>query len=122
MRNCTSIFLIVIAAILLLAALPAPAAESSGEDPLRFNYFVNDWNVVGLKDYERGARMTPDNHIMLAGKNTVVRVRYGRRLKPLAHEQHQDAHGRLDAHHGDRRGRRAGALRVHLLGDAACPT
>ena len=27
-----------------------------GSDALKFNYFVNDWNVVGLKDYDDGAR------------------------------------------------------------------
>ena len=43
----------------LTATLPALATESNGEDPLRFNYFVNDWNVVGLKDYQRGGADYP---------------------------------------------------------------
>jgi len=72
------------APILLISCLLAAAAPKE-EDPMYFNYFVNDWNVVGLKDYERGARITPDNHIMLAGKNTIARVRYGQKLQPLAH-------------------------------------
>ena len=38
--------------LLLAAGLAAGAGESQDEDPARFNYFVNDWNVIGLKDYE----------------------------------------------------------------------
>jgi hypothetical protein len=74
--------ILVVPAIL---ALVAAGAEVKHEDPATFNYFVNDWNVVGLKDYQRGARVTPDNGLMLAGKNTVVRVCYGQGLKPLSH-------------------------------------
>ena len=84
MRHVIATALLLAASIPLATALPAATAQSQEEDPARFNYFVNDWNVVGLKDYER-ARITPDNHIMLAGKNTVVRVRDGQKLTPLAH-------------------------------------
>jgi hypothetical protein len=72
--------------VLHCARLLAAAPDSKQEDPARFNYFVNDWNVLGLKDYQRGARVTPDNAIMLAGKGVVVRVRYGQALKPLTHD------------------------------------
>ena len=51
-----------------------------------FDYFANNWNVVGLKDYQRGARVMPDNRIMLDGK-TLVQVRYGEGLKPLSRRQ-----------------------------------
>lgn len=49
------------------------------EEP--FDYFRNNWNVVGLKDYKRGARITPDNRLQLA--DAEVRIRVGRRLLPL---------------------------------------
>ncbi len=55
---------------------------------------------------------------MLAGKNTVVRVRDWTGAEAAGPQQYQDAQGWLDADHGDRRGRWAGALRVHLLGYA----
>ena len=65
----------------------ADAAERTGEP---FDYFVNNWNVVGLKDYPRGARVTPDNRLYLAGSNTTVQIRLGRRLTPLSR-----SHGKL---------------------------
>ena len=55
-----------------------------------FDYFANNWNVVGLKDYPRGARVAPDNRIHLAGTDTTVVVRFGRKLIPLGR-----AHGKL---------------------------
>ena len=61
----------------------AAAATEKPNDP--FDYFVNNWNVVGLKDYPRGARVTPDNRLYLAGSNTTVLVRFGRTLTPLSH-------------------------------------
>jgi len=72
-----------IAAVLGLAAVSGVADKAS--DALKFNYFVNDWNVVGLKDYDDGARVTPDAAILLSGKGVMVRVRYGAGLMPLAH-------------------------------------
>ncbi len=72
------------------------AALSSGvvaEEP-PFDYFRNSFNVVGLKDYDQGARVTPENDILLAGtgKNTVhyagrLRLRFGRALTPLSRRQ-----------------------------------
>lgn len=47
-----------------------------------FNYFSNDWNVVGLKDYEHGTRITPENHLQLSG-NREVEIRFGQPLVPL---------------------------------------
>ena len=32
-----------------------------------FDYFQNSWNVIGLKDYNDGTRVTPDNELILAG-------------------------------------------------------
>ncbi|MFI5384776.1 MAG: discoidin domain-containing protein [Fimbriimonadales bacterium] len=72
-----------IAVVLGLAAVTSGIADRAS-DALRFNYFVNDWNVVGLKDYDDGARVTPDAAILLSGKNA-IRVHYGVGMKPLAH-------------------------------------
>lgn len=55
-----------------------------------FDYFENNWNVIGLKDYPRGARVTPGNRIFLAGTNATVRVRFGNALTPLSRR-----HGKL---------------------------
>lgn len=80
---------------LLLAAMPIVRAEDPANPSAQtFDYFSNNWNVVGLKDYERGARVTPDNQILLAGGGSVVQVRYGGQLTPLSRE-----HGKL-AHQG----------------------
>jgi hypothetical protein len=39
------------------------------EDP--FDYFDNSWGVIGLRDYARGTRITPDNKLMIgASKGT----------------------------------------------------
>jgi len=48
-----------------------------------FDYFVNNWNVVALKDYRNGSRITPDNELLLAGK-TPVRIRIGPKRTPLS--------------------------------------
>jgi len=44
--------------------------------PTNFDYFTNNWNVVGLKDHVYGTRITPDNEMLLARK-TPVQVRVG---------------------------------------------
>ena len=73
------------------AAESRPSADTATSSPeLTFDYFVNNWNVVGLKDYQRGARVMPDNRIQLAGKNAAVQVRFGRTLQPLRRQ-----HGKL---------------------------
>ena len=41
-----------------------------------FDYFTNNWNVVGLKDYIHGSRITPGNELVLAGK-IPVEIRIG---------------------------------------------
>ncbi|NUQ63518.1 MAG: hypothetical protein HUU20_13655 [Pirellulales bacterium] len=55
-----------------------------------FDYFRNSWNVVGLKDYENGTRITPDNRLLLAG-DTQVRFRIGPNLKTLSRQQTKTA-------------------------------
>lgn len=69
-------------------------AGATATDAAQFDYFANNWNVVGLKDYERGARVTPDNQILLAGATSAVQVRFGQNLTPLSRQ-----HGKL-AHDG----------------------
>jgi len=51
-----------------------------------FDYFTNSWNVIGLKDYERGTRIAPDNALQLADE-AVLRIRIGRKLTALSREQ-----------------------------------
>ena len=33
-----------------------------------FDYFQNSWNVIGLKDYINGTRVTPNNELLLRNK------------------------------------------------------
>ena len=47
-----------------------------------FDYFKNSWSVIGLKDYPEGTRITPDNHLLLAGKGKVS-LFYGALDRPL---------------------------------------
>jgi len=70
--------------LFLFASLAQAAAPKPSEG---FDYFENNWNVVGLKDYPRGARVTPDNRIFLAGTNATVQVRFGSALTPLSRKQ-----------------------------------
>jgi hypothetical protein len=50
-----------------------------------FDYFRNSWNVIGLKDYRSGTRVTPDNKLQLAG-GCEAELRCGRALMPLSHK------------------------------------
>lgn len=61
-----------------------------------FDYYANSWSVIGLKDYNRGTRITPDNKLMIGasagtGENEAdkasVRIRFGKDLTPLGREQ-----------------------------------
>ena len=69
--------------LILLGVLFVTLPSGFAEDVMDFDYFKNNWNVVGLKDYQRGARVMPDNRIMLAGPDVAVQVRFGSRLVPL---------------------------------------
>ncbi|MFH1743612.1 MAG: hypothetical protein ABIH23_31800 [bacterium] len=60
------------------------ASQVWAEEP--FDYFQNSWNVIGLKDYIDGTRITPDNELLLAEKNR-LRFKFGRDLTPLSREQ-----------------------------------
>lgn len=83
----------VIAPLLLTLLLgPAPALagqpDEAASEPLAFDYFTNNWNVIGLKDYRDGSRITPGNEMLLAdGK--AIQVRLGAEGTPLSR-----AHGK----------------------------
>ena len=70
----------------------ASAGPVLAEEP-PFDYFRNSFNVVGLKDYDQAARVTPENDILLAAKGKRgegvtyegrLRLRFGRALTPLS--------------------------------------
>jgi len=65
-----------------------PFFSIAEEEPC--DYFSNSWNVVGLKDYRDGARITPENNILL-GDNRVLCFRFGRKLAPLSRQQTKTA-------------------------------
>ncbi|MEW6742515.1 MAG: hypothetical protein AB1486_07135 [Planctomycetota bacterium] len=50
------------------------------DDP--FDYFRNSWNVIGLRDYAHGTRITADNQLVLA-EDVRVRLRFGPQLERL---------------------------------------
>ena len=56
----------------------------SAEAP--FDYFQNSWSVIGLKDYDDGTRITPENELLLADKAR-LRLSCGPRLTPLSRKQ-----------------------------------
>ncbi|OHB69161.1 MAG: hypothetical protein A2V70_21190 [Planctomycetes bacterium RBG_13_63_9] len=67
----------------LLGGLVMPCAART-EEP--FDYFRNSWNVIALKDYRQGTRVSPENRLQLADQVT-VRIRFGRKLSPLSRRQ-----------------------------------
>ena len=69
--------------LLLLVATLTPGPLPADEP---FDYFSNSYNVIGLKDYERGTRVTPDNQLLLADDKK-VRLRFGGELTPLSRQQ-----------------------------------
>jgi hypothetical protein len=79
MRAARHFAALTLAAITIVAVLPLTAQEP-------FDYFHNSWNVIGLKDYERGTRITPDNQLLLAGKDRVS-IAVGNPPTPLSRRQ-----------------------------------
>lgn len=51
-----------------------------------FDYFVNSWSVIGLKDYEHATRLTPQNELLLANE-TKARLVVGSGQTPLSRKQ-----------------------------------
>ncbi len=68
----------------ILTAMAATLSADTADEP--FDYFENSWNVIGLKDYQRGTRVTPDNKLMLAEKR-VATIRVGQNPTPLSRKQ-----------------------------------
>ncbi len=68
-----------LAGIVALALVGATRADEP------FDYFRNNWNVIGLKDYNRGTRVTPENRLLLADGE--VRLRFGEKRTPLSRRQ-----------------------------------
>ena len=68
-----------LAVVSLVSACPVRADEP-------FDYFRNSWNVLGLRDYEHGTRVTPDNKLLVADGGQ-VRLRFGGELTPLSRRQ-----------------------------------
>ncbi|HQH52667.1 MAG TPA: hypothetical protein PKY01_09600 [Candidatus Hydrogenedentes bacterium] len=75
-------------------AVCAVALPGWAEAP--FDYFDNSWSVIGLKDYARGTRITPDNKLMIGASvgtsedeadKASVQIRFGGDLTPLSREQ-----------------------------------
>jgi hypothetical protein len=73
MRKYTVIF---VALFMCLGGAATGAAGEEASTTEGFDYFTNNWNVVGLKDYIHGSRITPDNEVVLSGK-TLIQVRIG---------------------------------------------
>ncbi len=89
MRIYAAIFVVLLVCGPALTADPAADTSSTVEG---FDYFANNWNIVGLKDYIHGSRITPDNELLLSGK-TPVQVRIGLNRTPLSR-----AHGKQAMH------------------------
>jgi hypothetical protein len=70
-------------AILLVASMPLLGQPALAEEP--FDYFRNSWSVIGLKDYDRGTRITPDNRLLLSDGE--ARIHAGKDLTPLGPKQ-----------------------------------
>ncbi len=68
----------------LVAAVLLSVAGGLAAEP--FDYFQNSWNVVGLRDYKNGTRITPENQLVLSGGRN-LRVRFGRSLTSLSRGQ-----------------------------------
>ena len=61
---------------ILLILLAHANTSVAGDEDKPFDYFYNSWNWVGLRNYRELARVTPDNAILLEGKNQ-LRFKYG---------------------------------------------
>jgi hypothetical protein len=68
----------------VVAATVVWVSSVRAEQP--FDYFQNNWNVIGLKDYNDGTRVTPDNELLLASGDK-LQIRYGAKLTPLSRQQ-----------------------------------
>ncbi len=65
----------------MLAVLALVSVGLGAEEP--FDYFSNSWSVIGLRDYQRGTRITPTNELLLPDTSK-IRLHYGRQLQSLS--------------------------------------
>ncbi len=73
--------------VLILLGVLFPALSSgAAEDVMDFDYFRNNWNVIGLKDYNHGGRIAPDNELLLSGR-VPIQIRLGPDRVALRREQ-----------------------------------
>jgi hypothetical protein len=70
--------------VLAIQVTSAPHGARAAEAP--FDYFQNSWSVIGLKDYDDGTRITPENELVLAGKAR-LRLSCGQHLTRLSRKQ-----------------------------------
>lgn len=75
-----------VGSLCLALALSAAATAGWAAEDEPFDYFRNSWNVIGLKDYAQGTRLTPDNRLLLAAGRE-GQIRFGRSLQPLGRTQ-----------------------------------
>lgn len=55
-----------------------------------FDYFANSWSVIGLKDYNHGTRITPQNELVIGDdtkESSTIQILFGRQLTPLSRKQ-----------------------------------
>jgi hexosaminidase len=57
--------------------------ESAAGSARNIDYFTNNWNIVGLKDYKHGSGITPGNNLVVTGK-IPVEVQISTNRKPLS--------------------------------------
>jgi hypothetical protein len=74
-------------AILFVSLLFSSILPTRAQTTATFDYFANNWNVAGLKDYPCGARISPENAVLLEESVGVVEIRYGKNLMPLSRKQ-----------------------------------
>ncbi len=72
--------------ILCFATQVASSASAARAAQAPFDYFQNSWSVIGLKDYNDGTRVTPENELVLTNQ-TRLRISCGPSLTPLSRKQ-----------------------------------
>lgn len=86
-RSVPRLLCLIFGIVLVLTCLLAIFVPSSSEATAGpFDYFRNSWSVVGLPDYERGTRITPDNQLLLQGTERVT-IEYGNPPAALSRRQ-----------------------------------
>ena len=63
---------LVLTCLLAIFGQDAPVAGPGTPAAGPFDYFRNNWTVVGLPDYARGTRITPDDQLLLDGLGRVT--------------------------------------------------